>query len=448
MRVLFLTVLYYMFALSSFINPYYGVIGYTFISIIRPEQLTWGSSRISNVFAVSIVSLALSSIVRKEKLFYAAKQPFFMFFSLFVIGSYYTTVVSKYTVYDEVRGSFYYLNQLPQILCFCICLFSILIRLSEEQFQKYLVITLSFVTFMGLWGIDQSLRGNIGVEGLFGYDRCAVTSVFVLYLPLAYFFVSNKKRSIQLFGIASFIVCFALVILTESRAGFLGLCTVMLNIFWYSRNRRKFIKWSVLLLLLGLFVLPTGYLDRFDTMQTQDVTENEITDYSSASRLLMWKVSLNMIADHPFLGVGKLNFARANKEYAVAFEGTVDRKLFNTTFGFEGERSLSHTHNTFLNVLVEGGIVTALPFFLLFWVPLAKGWKLVKKYRATHDHKLDLIIYLNAGILGFLVTGLFGTLSQVDFVYWNLTILYFVVLKLETSLASVESGAPVAVAAA
>ncbi|NTV91623.1 MAG: O-antigen ligase family protein, partial [Clostridiales bacterium] len=181
-----------------------------------------------------------------------------------------------------------------------------------------------------------------------------------------------------------------------------------------------------------------GYFDRFDTMQTQDITDNEITDYSSASRLLMWKVSLKMIADRPFLGVGKLNFSRANKDYAMAFEGTVDKKLFNTTFGFEGERSLSHTHNTFLNVLVEGGIVTALPFCLLFLVPLVKGWKLVKKYRETLDTKFDLIIYLNAGILGFLVTGLFGTLSQVDFVYWNLTILYFVVLKLEKSLVSAD----------
>lgn len=433
MRVLFLTLVYYLFSLSSFVNPYYGVIGYTFISLIRPEQLTWGSSRISNVFAISIVCLVISSVLRKEKIVSAIKQPFFVCFALFVAGSYFTTYISKYTVYNEVRGSFYYLNQLPQILCFCVCMYCVINRLSHKQFQNYLIITLVFVTFMGIWGIEQSSRGNIGVEGLFGYDRCAVTSVFVMYLPLAYFFISNNKQLVKLLGIVSFIVCFALVILTGSRAGFLGLCVVLLNIFWYSRNRLRFIKWSVVLLLFGLAILPEGYFDRFDTMQTQDVTDGEITDYSSASRLLMWKVSLNMIADYPLVGVGKLNFSRANKDYALAFEGSVDRKLLNSTFGFEGQKSLSHTHNTFLNILVEGGIITAIPFYLLFLVPLVKGWKLVKKYRHTRDSQIDMIILLNAGILGFLVTGLFGTLSQVDFFYWNLTILYFIVSKAEKS---------------
>jgi O-antigen ligase len=295
---------------------------------------------------------------------------------------------------------------------------------------------------MGVWGIEQSQRGNVGVEGLFGYDRCAVTSVFVLYLPLAYFFIDNKNKIIKLFGVISFMVCFTLVILTESRAGFLGLCTVMLNIFWYSRNRLKLIKWATLLLLLGLFILPEGYFDRFNSMQTQDVTDNEITDYSSASRLLMWKVSLKMIAENPFAGVGKLNFPKANKDYAKAFEGFVDEKLLNTTFGFDGQRSLSHTHNTFLNILVEGGIITALPFFLLFIVPVYKGIKVVRKYRDTHDSRIDMIIFLNAGVLGFLVTGFFGTLSQVDFFYWNLTILYFIVLSVEKTHLPAQNNKP------
>lgn len=437
-----------MFALSSFINPYYGMVGYTFISLIRPEQLTWGSSRISNVFAVSIVCLAISSLIRKEKILHAIKQPFFVWFVLFVSGSYYTTIISEYTVYNEVKGSFYYLNQLPQILCFCICMFCIISRLTDKQFEQYIITTLVFVTFMGIWGIDQNSRGNIGVEGLFGYDRCAVTSVFVMYLPLAYFFIDNKARSVKLFAIVSFFVCFAMVIFTESRAGFLGLCVVVINLFWYSRNRLKFIKWAMLLFILSLFIMPSGYFDRFNTMQTQDVTDNEITDSSSASRLLMWKVALKMIADHPFVGVGKLNFSKANKSYAMAFDGLVDKKLLNSTFGFEGERGLSHTHNTFINVLVEGGLVTVVPFCMLFILPVVRGWRLVKKYRDTRDSRLDMIVYLNAGIIGFLVTGLFGTLSQVDYYYWNLTILYFIELKLEKAFLFEESNNSLAVHAA
>ena len=207
MRILFLTVLYYSFALSSFINPFYGVIGYTFISVIRPEQLTWGNSSINNVFAVAILSLVLSCIVRNEKLLAAVKQPFFICFVLFMVSFYFVTLTSSYTLFGESRGSIYYLSQLPQILCFCVCMFAVLSRLDSSQFQKYIITMLCFFTFMGVWGIDQSLRGNVGVEGLFGYDRCAVTGVFVLYLPVAYYIVNSQKSLLKWFGIFSFLIC-------------------------------------------------------------------------------------------------------------------------------------------------------------------------------------------------------------------------------------------------
>lgn len=434
-----------MIALSSFVNPLYGVIAYTFISIIRPEQLTWGNASINNVFALTIISLVVSSVVRNEKLLFAVKQPLFVCFILFTINFYLSTLTSRYTVFSDPRGSIYYLNQYPQILCFCICLYAVLSRLDSNQFQNYIIISISFITFMGLWGILQSSGGNVGVEGMFGYDRCAVTAVFVLYLPIAYYFVNNQKSLLKWFGVFSFFVCFTLIILTGSRAGFLGLGMAILHIFWYSRSKAKFLRWSILLLLLGLLITPEGYFERFDTMQTNDIAENEITDYSSASRLLMWKVALQMIADHPLMGVGNLNFSKANKEYAPAFKDTVDKRLYNATFGLDGEEGLSHTHNTFLNVLVEGGLITAVPFFLLFIIPLRKGWKLVSRYRGSNDSRLDLIMLINAGISGFLVTGFFGTLLQVDYFYWNLTILYFLVTSLEKSLLVAEGNNPTAI---
>jgi O-antigen ligase len=423
-----------MFALSSFVDPYYGVIGYTFISIIRPEQLTWGVSSINNVFAVAIISLVISSILRNEKLLVAVKQPFFICFIIFTISLYCSTFTSGYTIFGETRGNFYYLNQLPQILCFCICLYAVLSRVDSDQLQKYVIITLSFITFMGIWGIDQNSRGNIGAEGLFGYDRCAVTSVFVMYLPIAYFFVNNQKLSLKLFGILSLLVCFTLIILTESRAGFLGLSVVIALLFWYSRSKALFLRWALLLLLLGFMITPEGYFSRFDTMQTQDVTGNEITDYSSASRLLMWKVALKMIADRPLVGVGNLNFSKANKDYSTAFEGTVDKQLYNTTFGFNGEQGLSHTHNTFLNILVEGGLISAVPFFLLFILPLRKGLKLINRYRDKEDDQMELVTFINIGIAGFLVTGFFGNLILVDYFYWNLTLSYFFSQRIEAKL--------------
>lgn len=430
MRLLALTLVYYILPFASFANTYYGIVFYTFISVIRPEQLTWGIIYIKNTFLIAIITLLASCVVQNEKLVASIKQPFFIYFFLFTFNIYITTLISSYTIYDEAYGSFYYLKQMPQILCFCLCLYAVLSRLNAQQIDRYLLITLSFVTFMGLWGIQQFIGGNVGVEGLFGYDRCAVTSVFVLYLPLAVYFF-KKKSLTKFFGAISILVCFIAIILTESRAGALGCLVVLGLMVLYSRLKVVLIPAICLLLALGVLIAPDGYFDRFHTAQTTSIDSGNITDYSSASRLLLWKVAGKIIIDHPFLGVGHLNFSKANRSYATDLLGTTDTRLFNMTFGPDNSGGLSHTHNTLLNILVEGGLVSLLPFVMLFIVPMWRGYKIARRYRDANNPKSELIFLMACGLAGFLVTGFFGYLMLIDYFYWNLTILYLLVINFE-----------------
>lgn len=439
MRVLFLQILYPLLALSSFINPFYGVINYIFISVIRPEQLTYGISSVSNVFSIAIASLFIASLIKGERILDSLKTGYFKCYLAFIIAIYISTLTSSYTDFSERNGSIYYLNIMPQMMVFCLCLYAVLLRLKEKELQQYLMLKVFFFLFMALWGIQQYTRGNTIVEALFGtaiIDRCAITGVFVLYLPLSIYFINKQERWLKYFGFLCFAAFLGMVILTQSRAGFLGACLSLLIIFYYSKNKAKLVTIAIVMLLIGLPFVPDSYFKIIGNIKSQDIQSDEITDYSSASRLLLWKVGLNVFVNHPILGVGNLNFSKASAGQASKYAGLVDERLYVTTFGGEGKGGLSHTHNTFINILAEGGLLAAIPYFAILLLPLWRGYKLNKKYRDLPEEDIDLINLLNCGIVGFLVTAFFANLIMIDFVYWNLTLSYFLSERLEAKLST------------
>lgn len=436
MRVTILQIIFPLLALTSFINPFYGVIYYSFISVIRPEQLTYGNNRIPAVFATAILCLVLSCILKKENLLNAVRQNFFIYFCCFIAALYISTYSSGYTDFSERQGSIYYLQQLPQILAFCICLFAVLTRLDDNQFQTYLKAIVFFFLFMGGWGIEQYFRGNTLVERLFGSaitDRCAITGVYILYFPLAVYFAQKKEKVLKLFGLISMAVFFAMVILSQSRAGFLGFGLLILVMFIHSRRKVVFATYVILLLLVGLAFVPESYYDRVKDIQMQDIEGNEISDNSSASRLLLWRIGLKMFTDNPAIGVGNLNFSRASSRYAGEVEGAVDQTLYSYTFGPDGRSRLTHTHNTFLNILAEGGLASAIPFYLLILIPLWRGYRLNRRLSHDGNDRLELINLLNTGIIGFLVTAFFTNMLLLDYLYWNLSVSYFLSVDLENN---------------
>ncbi|WP_160295260.1 O-antigen ligase [Geobacter sp. OR-1] len=360
-----------------------------------------------------------------------------MYYILFVGTLYLSTLISSYTDFSEINGSIYYQNIILQTMVYCICLYSVLLKLTDKEVNNYIKFTVFCFMFMAVWGIEQYSRGNTLVEQLFGtaiVDRCAITGVFVLYLPVSIYLINKHDKFQKYFGFLSFIAFISIIVLTQSRAGFLGFVLSFTGVYFFSKRKARMIGFAFLILITALPFIPDSYFERIGTIKTQDIHSDEISDYSSASRLLLWKVGLRIFGDHPVFGVGNLNFSKASGEYAAAYAGSVDDRLYIATFGSEGQRGLSHTHNTFVNILAEGGLLSAIPYYLMIFFPLWKGYKLNRKYRFRDDERLNLINMLNCGIAGFLVTAFFANLILIDFLYWNLTLSFFLTQKFEASI--------------
>lgn len=430
MRVLFLNLFYPLLALSSFINPFYGVLNYAFISVIRPESLTWGGSQVKSVSFMAIACLLLASVIKGSIRLATLRKGFFISFGLFYLFLLFATVQSPITYITESHHilSMSFMNQILIMFVYCLCLYSI-IKHDQNRVFIYINTLMLMFLFMALWGINQRLSGNILIEGLFGHaiiDRCAITGVFVLIFPLGlynYNYPYEGKWFWKYCGLFSSLLFAVMVFFTESRAGFLGfmLCVGVLCVSMKHKIRNLIILSVCLIILFPM--LPDNYKNRISSIGKAKEGTEEI-DHSAGSRIVMWRSALNIIIDHPLLGVGNLNFAEEAYNRRNFFLGKISQSLFDRCFQ---ENFKLVCHNTFLDIIAEGGLLTAIPFYTLMFIPIISAIRMRNIGNNPGNKEVyrlnRLLFYLLSGILGYLVTCIFANMKFIDYYYWVLTLI-------------------------
>ncbi|OGS17948.1 MAG: hypothetical protein A2219_06725 [Elusimicrobia bacterium RIFOXYA2_FULL_50_26] len=175
-----------------------------------------------------------------------------------------------------------------------------------------------------------------------------------------------------------------------SRGAYVALITGMLAISII--RIRALILPLILLLMFWQAILPKTVIDRIKETHT----EEGALDSSSRHRLELWEESLSIFQENPITGVG--------------FDVIYHRGLLGR---------FKDTHNIFMKVLAEEGIIGALIFIALFWKALASGYRL---YRDADDEFLKgLGLGFAACVVGTLTTNMFGdrwTFMQIIVYFW------------------------------
>ena len=191
------------------------------------------------------------------------------------------------------------------------------------------------------------LSGHAGqerysVESL-SYDPNDIALLQVMALPLIVYLYSTSGRRLRVVLAVMALLCLYGVVLTQSRGGFLALVVAGSLILSRSSMSRSA---KVSIVALGIVVFGvlagTAWKDRIRTMWDP---QSEY-DQTAGGRTEVWKASLLLLATHPW-GVGIDNFVTA--------EGL--------SHGGTGKWSASH--NSFLEIAVELGIVGLVIFIRL-----------------------------------------------------------------------------------
>ncbi len=398
-----------------FKRPFWGVVLYSAFNIIRPEMLFWGGSAGAKSFIILIGATLFGTIFNSPnfsiKLFMRREL-------LLMLWLYIALIVSIALSQYEAPKAYYYANEMFKL--FVLCLLITKNVNDVEEVKKYEDIMLLAFVLLGIWGIQQYFLGNYRLEGLGGHaftDSNGVAAMFVLFLPLALNKLITPARKIDCYAglIASFVII-ALIVCTSSRGGFVGM--VACSAFFTLRSQYK-IKIAVMTVFIMLLLAPfltENYLSRISS-----ITSNEETrDYSSRSRLVLWKAGMMIFCDNPIFGTGFMTYPSAKMQYKGEFD-YLEPEFQEYVFKTDGSRV---THNTYVQMFSEGGLFLALPFFVFILGTFWKNWRVRKKHYIDEDNRemLNLLSAIEAGIIGYGISIFFINALMGVFLYVQITL--------------------------
>jgi putative inorganic carbon (hco3(-)) transporter len=228
--------------------------------------------------------------------------------------------------------------------------------------------------------------GYAGVQGLAAFN--AQYAWFLVALAGGW-----RNRWFQLGSIALALFAANCVMYSFSRGGYVA---VLAGWFFIGLVKRR--KLLVLLALFGISwasLVPNAVRER--VLMTYDPEQGEL-DHSAQLRVELWTDAMEMFQSSPILGTG-----------------------FNTYAYMKRVHDYADTHNIYLKVLVETGIVGLLLFLWLLGKTFLIGWKTFRRVREPFYAALGL--GLAAWIVCTAVANLFGdrwTYLQINGYLWVL----------------------------
>ncbi len=163
--------------------------------------------------------------------------------------------------------------------------------------------------------------------------------------------------------------------------------------------------------LLILFVFFESGTEKWHSLTTFDNRS------SFASRMMIWKSSLKMIADAPIFGIGIGRFEKVYLDYQVFFPPYL-------------EWAVPQPHNLYLAILLQAGILGFLGFFLLSFFIFQYIYPLLYQSTSLYFRRqiaLVLSLFFLVLIIGIVDTPFFKT--DIVFYFWFILFLSVALLK-------------------
>lgn len=231
------------------------------------------------------------------------------------------------------------------------------------------------------WHYNEDSRVTIA-----GMQPNALGSFITQCLPvLLAFALLTKKIAGRLIYFALILICVAGLMFTYSRGAYLS-AMISILVITFLAGRKSFIKVIagslVVFFFISIFfgyghIIPVSVKERFDMLGDKEKREQ---DFSVQTRERIWKIAKEYISQSPIYGYGY-----NAKQYLLPLD----------------------THNTYLNVLLDMGILGLTSFLLIFFVGFKIALRVYKLSPEPFDKGLSL--GLIGSLVAILVGNFFGT---------------------------------------
>ena len=300
-------------------------------------------------------------------------------------------------------------------VCFIFGYFLVVNLIRTSEWVKRCVIAIAGSSFLvALYGVYENFFGAINTtwqdEDMFEDIRGRVVSTFENPNVLAEYLIMTLMFTAVMFLISKnigkklmFLVMTgtgaACLVFTWSRGAWLGfLIGLILFLFIYNRKSILFLMFGIMSVPFLPFVLPQTIINRF-------LSIGNIKDTSTSYRVNIWRAVIDMIKDHfsSGIGVGEGAFAVIYPEYSLA-----------------GIESAPHSHNLFLQIIVEIGIFGLLVFIAAVIMYMQSNFSLYNKIQFIKRYKADRLLSAAGfcGIVSMLAQGM------TDYIWYNYRVFF------------------------
>ena len=286
----------------------------------------------------------------------------------------------------------------------------------EGQLRFYMIFILGcFILFpaRGTFVGGDTVQGRVVWTHIYSNPNDLAALCLLAYgVALAIVFSETSWSPVRLGCAASAAILLVVILRTQSRGVFIGvmIATAPGLIPVLLKQIRLAIGAGIVITLVLSVAIPQKTWDRLsgikkltstEAVENQDDT-NE-ADSSAAQRLEIVRTGWKIFLDNPIFGMGLGAYPLANNMYSP----------------FLGKRD---THNTYVNLAAETGIPGFLIWCCLIWSVLFRAYL---ARRQAQDGPLKVQNYwVSQALIGYLVSGVFGTYSALSLLYLMLSVLW------------------------
>jgi O-antigen ligase len=246
------------------------------------------------------------------------------------------------------------------------------------------------------------LRGAVG--GFMENPNDLAMNLIVFMAP-ALMIVFHDRRAFRRLAAAGVVLVMAVaIVLTKSRAGFIGIGAMGLVVLYYVMRERPAIVFALILAgMVATPIMPTSFWDRMASITNPDEDQSG----SRQQRIQLFKQGLQVFIENPLTGIGAGQF--------VNYDGDMMVERWRVT------------HNVWLQVAAELGILGFAAFAFLVWRAFTSCFAARRAIRGpTRQHPRapistltpqdQKIIDMNAkamlaGLVGWLVCAFFASVA-------------------------------------
>lgn len=157
----------------------------------------------------------------------------------------------------------------------------------------------------------------------------------------------------------------------------------------------------VFMVMVANYTLPNKSVQQTDTkwgLVWQRLTSSFMPIHNQ-DRFLMWEAGWSAIQDHLLLGIGPRNNAQVLPQYRDPISQRTGHRFFNS--------ASAGVHNIYLQIWIYAGIVGLLSYLAIWMLFIHHNWQALRQSPQGWGFYPSLLLGGLAGIVGFLVAGIF-----------------------------------------